>query len=51
MCIRDRECAAIGKELQIIGDKLLGTRTHAKAAVMFDWDNWWALECLSLIHI
>ena len=40
-----RECAAIGKELQIIGDKLLGTRTHAKAAVMFDWDNWWALEC------
>lgn len=40
-----RECAAIGHELQTMGNRILGTRTAAKAALIFDWDNWWALEC------
>ena len=40
-----RECAALGKELEQLGGATLGTRTHAKAAILFDWPTWWALEC------
>ena len=32
MCIRDR------------GDTTLDSRTPSKAAMLVDWDNWWALE-------
>ncbi|NHN33093.1 beta-galactosidase [Paenibacillus agricola] len=39
-----RECAALGSELQELGDKLLGSRIHAKVAMIIDWDNWWAME-------
>lgn len=39
-----RECAQLGQELERLGDALLGLRTAAKAAIVFDWDNWWALE-------
>lgn len=39
-----RECAELGRELQQLGDTLLGARTKARAAIVFDWDNWWALE-------
>jgi beta-galactosidase len=40
-----RECAALGKELEQLRGATLGTRTHAKAAILFDWPTWWALEC------
>ena len=39
-----REMAELGKELEALGGVFLGARTPAKIAVMFDWDNWWALE-------
>lgn len=39
-----RELAALGKELEQIGGQTLGSRTNAKVALVFDWDNWWALE-------
>ncbi|GAK38572.1 beta-galactosidase [Paenibacillus urinalis] len=39
-----REVAQLGKELQRIGDRLLDSRADAKAAIVFDWDNWWAIE-------
>ena len=39
-----REVAALGKELQEIGDLTLGARTNAKIALLFDWDNWWSIE-------
>ena len=39
-----REIAALGKELQEIGDLTLGARTNAKIALLFDWDNWWSIE-------
>ncbi len=42
-----RECAQIGKELEKIGDAFIGGRTPAKTAIIFDWDNWWALEYAS----
>lgn len=39
-----REVQALGKELEELGEKLLGSRTKAQAAIIVDWDNWWALE-------
>lgn len=39
-----REVAQLGEELQRIGDRLLDSRADAKAAIVFDWDNWWAIE-------
>lgn len=39
-----REVAQLGKELQRIGDRLLDSRADARAAIVFDWDNWWAIE-------
>ncbi|MFC4306362.1 beta-galactosidase [Cohnella boryungensis] len=39
-----RECAQVGRELGELGDALLGARTPARAAIVFDWDNWWAVE-------
>lgn len=42
-----RECAALGRELKTIGTSFLRGRTPAKAAILFDWNNWWALELSS----
>ncbi len=39
-----REASALGKELDQLKDKTLGARVQAKAAIVFDWDNWWAVE-------
>lgn len=40
-----KEVAALGKELEQLGDATLGAVTDAKVAIYFDWDNWWALNC------
>ncbi len=37
-----RELAALGRELKQLGGLTLGGRTPAQAAIVFDWDNWWA---------
>ncbi len=39
-----REIQALGEELKKLGSQTMGGRTPAKAAIIFDWDNWWALE-------
>lgn len=39
-----REVSALGAELDTIGELTLGARTPAKAAIYFDWENWWAME-------
>lgn len=39
-----REMTQIGEELEKIGDRLLGAREESKVAIVFDWDNWWAVE-------
>lgn len=39
-----RELTQIGEELETIGDCFLGARGMAKVAIVFDWDNWWAIE-------
>ncbi|MDE7276993.1 MAG: beta-galactosidase, partial [Lachnospiraceae bacterium] len=37
-----REITELGAELEKIGSLTLGARTDAKAAIIFDWDNWWS---------
>ncbi|MFE7406924.1 beta-galactosidase [Isoptericola sp. NPDC057559] len=39
-----REVAALGAELDALGDAVLGARTPARVALLFDWDSWWAAE-------
>jgi len=39
-----REVAALGKELDLLGDQTLGSTSGAKVAILFDWDNWWSIE-------
>lgn len=39
-----RECAALGDELKRIGGRILGSTVTNRAAIIFDWENWWALE-------
>ena len=39
-----REVQALGRELDRIGEETLGAVTETKAALYFDWDNWWAIE-------
>lgn len=39
-----RECRALGEELDKLGGETLGSRTPARVALLFDWDNWWAIE-------
>ncbi len=39
-----REVQALGQELAALGGETLGTRVSARAAIVVDWDNWWALE-------
>ncbi|GAA1976381.1 beta-galactosidase [Isoptericola halotolerans] len=39
-----REVAALGAELRDLGDAVVGARTPARVAMLFDWDSWWAAE-------
>ncbi|NOV01960.1 beta-galactosidase [Paenibacillus planticolens] len=42
-----RECAELGAELHKLSDKLLDSRVLAKVAIVFDWENRWAVELSS----
>lgn len=42
-----RECAALGQELAGMRDTFIEARTPAKVGILFDWNNWWALELSS----
>ena len=39
-----REVAALGRELKALGTQTLGGRVKSEAALLFDWENWWAIE-------
>lgn len=39
-----RELTTLGEELVCLEDKTLGSRIKSKVAIVFDWENWWALE-------
>jgi len=42
-----REVAELGDELEKLGNQLIGAETPAKVGILFDWDNYWALEYTS----
>lgn len=42
-----REVQQLGAELEILGDKILGSSKEAEVGVIFDWDNYWGLEFTS----
>ena len=42
-----REVAQLGAELEQLGDTLIGATTPAQVGILFDWDNYWALEYTS----
>ncbi len=39
-----RDVARLGERLEKISPKLRGTCNRAKVALVFDWENWWAVE-------
>ena len=39
--------AQLGAELESFGDRTLGSRNEAEVGLIFDWDNYWALEYTS----
>ncbi|MDD7739189.1 MAG: beta-galactosidase [Lachnospiraceae bacterium] len=42
-----REVQQLGKELESFGSETLGAVNPAQVGVIFDWDNYWALEYIS----
>ena len=42
-----RETAALGAELEKIGQAFLEGRVKARVGMILDWNNWWALELSS----
>lgn len=42
-----RECSQIGNELKLMGDSFIQGRIKSEVAILFDWNNWWALELSS----
>ena len=42
-----REFEKLGNELHGLGGQILDARTNAEVGILFDWDNWWALELCS----
>lgn len=41
------EAVSLGAELKKLRDTFIQGRTKAKVGILFDWDNWWALELTS----
>jgi beta-galactosidase len=39
-----REVRELGVELERLGGLTVGASTPARAALLFDWENWWALD-------
>ena len=42
-----KECSQLGAELAALGDSTLGAGNPAEVGILFDWDNYWALEYTS----
>src|SRR5688572_33151558 len=39
-----REVAELGAELERLGDRTLGAIAPARVGILFDWNNWWAID-------
>ena len=42
-----REVADLGRELSGLGDTLIDSRLDTRVGIVFDWDNYWAVEMSS----
>lgn len=42
-----KECSKLGSELKKLGGQMLDSVFKSKAAIIFDWENWWAAELSS----
>ncbi len=42
-----REVQQLGRELESLGDTLLGAVNRSDVGIIFDWDNYWAFEYIS----
>ena len=42
-----KECAQLGEELKKLGAETLGAKNTSEVGIIFDWDNYWALEYTS----
>lgn len=42
-----KECADLGKELEQLSPAFVGGKVTAEVGMLFEWDNWWALELCS----
>ncbi|WP_341281985.1 beta-galactosidase [Paenibacillus sp. FSL H8-0537] len=42
-----RECAELGAQLQQLSGRILDSRVNSKAAIVYDWENRWAVELSS----
>lgn len=42
-----KELTQLGQEFKKLGDAFIGGRTQSEIGILFDWDNWWALELTS----
>ena len=42
-----RECTELGHELQALSGQLLDSRIQSRVAIVFDWENRWAVELSS----
>jgi beta-galactosidase len=39
-----QEVRELGRELEALGTKTIGSLVQNRAAILFDWENWWAVE-------
>lgn len=42
-----REVSILGEELELLGDNILGSQNRSDVGIIFDWDNYWAVEYTS----
>lgn len=42
-----REVSQLGAELAALGDQIIGAENKSDVGIIFDWDNYWALEYTS----
>ena len=45
-----REVEQLGADLEAAGSTLVGARTPARTALLFDWDSWWSLEIADALN-
>ncbi|MCL2665706.1 MAG: beta-galactosidase trimerization domain-containing protein, partial [Defluviitaleaceae bacterium] len=46
-----REVAKLGSELEKFGQAYIGAKNNADVGIIFDWENYWALEYASGPHV